>query len=140
MGAVVVVVTGTVVVVVVAGGAVVVVVGEELVVVRCEGDVLVVVDVDVAGDVVVVVLDVDVVVGGVTMRLAGLAVVAKNPTKPADERLEMTKTPRVARRTRANRRSRCWGVRGDIVIKVDQSSLTVNHEATMNETSLTVNC
>jgi len=106
VGAVVVVVTGTVVVVV-AGGLVVVVVGEELVVVRCEEGVVVVVDVEVTGEVVVVVVDVDVVVGGVTMRIAGLAVVAKNPTRPADERLEMTKTPRVARRTRANRRSRC---------------------------------
>jgi hypothetical protein len=108
VGAVVVVVTGTVVVVV-AGGAVVVVVvvGEEPAVGRCDEGVVVVVDVDATGDVVVVVVDVDVVVGGATTRIAGFAVVAKNPTRPADERLDMTKTPRVARRTRANRRSRC---------------------------------
>lgn len=122
-------------------GVVVVVGGEELVVVRWEEGVVVVVVVGVAVVVVVgEVLVVVVVVGGLTMRTAGLAVVAKKPTSAADERLEMTKTPRVARRTRANRRSRCCGVRGEVVIRVDQSSLTVNHEARMNEPSLTVNC
>lgn len=104
MGAVVVVVTGTVVVV---AGVVVVVVGVEPVVARPEGGAVVVVVSGTVVEVVLAVLDVDVVVGGLTMRTAGLAVVAKNPTRAADERLETTKTPRVARRTRANRRSRC---------------------------------
>jgi hypothetical protein len=112
VGAVVVVVGGTVVVVV--GGVVVVVAGVVVVVELFPPDVAGVVVVGcvvvVGGTVVVVVGEVVVVVGS-TRCTAGFAVEAKRPTRATDEIPEPTRTPRVTLRTRANRRSRCWGVR-----------------------------
>jgi hypothetical protein len=110
------------VVVVVGAGRVVVVVGSVVVVSpdvegvvppEVEG-VVVVVDGLVVVDVLVEVVgegDVVVVVGSTTrLTMSGLAVAAKRPTSAAEERPEPTRTPRESRRTRASRRSRCWGV------------------------------
>jgi hypothetical protein len=113
---VVVVVTGTVVgvvcVVVVVDGAVVV-----LVVSPDESssppDVFVVVVVVVVVGVVVVVATGMVVEGTVVVFLGKLAAY---PTKATDASPELKKTLKVKRRTRAKRRSRCWGVRCEGVI------------------------
>jgi len=65
----------------------------------------------VAGATVVVVEDdVDVVVG-VTVA-TGLALPAMKPTSTPEATPEPSKTELEIRRTRAKRRSRCWGVRG----------------------------
>lgn len=106
------VVGGTYLVVVVVGARVVVVepiVGPVVDVVGLVfGDVVVVLEADV-----VVVLGPDVVVveGFDTRERVGVALLAKKPTIKPDNTPEPMKTDWVKRRTRANRRSRCWGVR-----------------------------
>lgn len=68
-------------------------------------------DCAVAGlDVVVVVAWVD--AAGTVVVVTAWALVAANPTSAADVAPAPTKTVWVSRRTRAKRRSRCWGVRG----------------------------
>lgn len=90
LGTVVVALGTAVVVVVVALGTVVVALGAFVVVVL-------------VGAMVVVVL------GGITT--VGAALLAMKPTRTPEATLEPMKTERVRRRTRAKRRSRCWGVR-----------------------------
>ena len=119
----VVVVTGTVVGVVVVGAGLVVVVPDEpeesdelLVVVGVvTGTVVGVVTDPVVGVVVGVSSDSEellVVVGTVVGRMtAGLAAPARYTTSAAETTPEPTRRVWVSRRTRANRRSRCWGVR-----------------------------
>jgi hypothetical protein len=66
--------------------------------------------------VVVVVVDVEEVEGDVTVVVVAACetvVVAKNATRPALRLRPPSKTLCVVVRTRANRRSRCAGVRGD---------------------------
>jgi hypothetical protein len=111
----VVVVTGTVVGVVVVGAGLVVVVPDE----PEESDELLVVVGVVTGTVVGVVVGVSsdseellVVVGTVVGTMtAGLAAPARYTTSAAETTPEPTRRVWVSRRTRANRRSRCWGVR-----------------------------
>jgi hypothetical protein len=121
-----VVVTGTVVgvVVVATGFVVVVVVGAVVETVVFDGEV-----VEETGEVVVecavvvvegaIVVDVGaavVVVVFVGETTSVLALEAKNPTRAADDNPEPTRRPWVMRRTRANCRSRCWGVREDALM------------------------
>lgn len=73
---------------------------------------VVVVDWDVGTVVVVgVVVVVEVVEGAVVVESTGVALLAKKPTITPETTPEPMKTDWVRRRTRAKRRSRCWGVR-----------------------------
>lgn len=107
---------GANVVVVVGLGRVVVVVALEPPVVVVVGVVVVVVDVVVdAGSVVVVVV---VVAGAATgINSGGLASLAMKPTSAPETMPEPTKMVWLKRRTRARRRSRCWGVREWVLIR-----------------------
>jgi hypothetical protein len=60
----------------------------------------------------VVVVGALVVVGGTGIVTAGLALLAAKPTRAPESTPELRNIVRVRRRTRAKRRSRCWGVRG----------------------------
>ena len=111
----VVVVTGTVVGVVVVGAGLVVVVPDEpeesdelLVVVGVVTETVVGVVVGVSSDSEELLVVVGTVVGTMT---AGLAAPARYTTSAAETTPEPTRRVWVSRRTRANRRSRCWGVR-----------------------------
>jgi hypothetical protein len=61
---------------------------------------------------VVVVVGAVVVGAGEWMTTTGLALLAAKPTRAPESTPEPRNIVRVRRRTRAKRRSRCWGVRG----------------------------